>query len=388
MIKFGNTKKAYRLKNTKELYKAFYLYKIISNNLLVSIGTKFALISLKFGLPVEYLFRVTIFSQFCAGIEKLDSLKVVEKLKRHNIKSYMHYAAEEVESEEAMDLCLKNILETLSFSEESDALPFTVFKATTLGSVFLFKKKSAKLTLNNIEQKEWVRALERIETCCKKAKKLNVKILIDAEESWYQPAIDEIAEYLMEQFNGEHAIIFTTLQMYRKDRLDYLKKLCERSRIKSFKIGIKLVRGAYIEKEKNRAKEFGYSSPICVSKEKTNINFNAAIDYILPRIKFCNLFLGTHNESSVLRVTKWMILNGLKNDYSLIWFSQLYGMADHISFNLAAEGYRVVKYVPYGPVRKVIPYLIRRAEENTSISGQTPRELVLIDKELKRRKGA
>jgi len=388
MIKFENTEKAYKLKNTKELYRAFYLYKIISNNLFVSIGTKLALISLKFRLPVEYVFKVTIFSQFCAGIEKRDSLKVVEKLKSHNIKSYMHYAAEGIESEEGMDLCLKNTLETLSFSKESEALPFTVFKATTLGSISLFKKKSAQLTLNNIEEKEWDRTLERIKICCEKAKELNVRILIDAEESWFQPAIDEISEYLMEQFNKESTLVFTTLQMYRKDRLGYLKKLCERAKGKGFKVGIKLVRGAYIEKEKNRAKELGYSSPICDSKEKTNISFNAAIDYILPRIKFCNLFLGTHNESSVLRVTRWMVLNGLKKNYSLIWFSQLYGMADHISFNLAAEGYRVVKYVPYGPVKKVIPYLIRRAEENTSISGQIPRELNLIDKELKRRKRA
>ena len=211
-------------------------------------------------------------------------------------------------------------------------------------------------------------------------------MLVDAEESWVQTAIDEMAESMMEIYNQEEALLFTTVQMYRKDRLAYLKKLYQKAAKKNFKIGVKLVRGAYIEKERDRAVEFGMPSPICETKEATDQNFDAALDFILPRLEQCNLFIGSHSESSILKTTHWMKENNLPNDHATIWFSQLYGMADHISFNLASKGYQVVKYVPYGPVKEVIPYLIRRAEENTSVSGQTPRELKLIKKELQRRR--
>lgn len=211
-------------------------------------------------------------------------------------------------------------------------------------------------------------------------------MLIDAEESWIQAAIDEIAEDLMETFNRKQTLIFTTVQMYRKDRLSYLKSLLQNAEAKGFTIGVKLVRGAYIEKENKRARELGIPSPICESKVATDSNFNAALDLILPKVDRCNLFIGSHSESSILKVTQWMKAHQLPNDHPTIWFSQLYGMADHISFNLASSGYQVLKYVPYGPVKEVIPYLIRRAEENTSVSGQTPRELNLIKKEIDRRK--
>ena len=223
-------------------------------------------------------------------------------------------------------------------------------------------------------------------TCCDLAKELNVRMLIDAEESWVQDAIDEMAESMMETYNQSEAIIFTTVQMYRKDRLPYVKELIQKAEKKSFKIGVKLVRGAYIEKENDRADELEMPSPICENKEATDQNFDAALDYILPRLERCNLFIGSHSESSILKTTQWMKENKLPNAHPTIWFSQLYGMADHISFNLASEGYQVVKYVPYGPVKDVIPYLIRRAEENTSVSGQTPRELKLIKEELQRRR--
>jgi proline dehydrogenase len=211
--------------------------------------------------------------------------------------------------------------------------------------------------------------------------------LIDAEESWLQKAIDEIALDLMRKFNvTDEPFIFNTVQMYRKDRLEYLKNLINTAEKENFQIGIKLVRGAYIEKENKRADEKNYPSPICISKEATDQNFNAGLILILKNLKQCELFLGSHSEDSTARVIQWMKENKLPNNHSRIWFSQLYGMADHISFNLAAAGYQVIKYVPYGPIKEVIPYLIRRAEENTAVQGQTPRELSLIKKELARRK--
>jgi proline dehydrogenase len=385
-MNFEDTKEAYRLKNNNELYRAFYLYRLIANNTLVALGSKLALWALQLGLPISGLFKHTVFKQFCAGSAKEDSIKLVHRLADLNVKSYMHFAAEGQKSESGMDNSLEKTLETLSFSKETQALPFTVFKATSLGPVALFEKKSNGVALNKEEQAAWNRMLERVQKCCSYAKKLKVRMLIDAEESWIQAAIDEIAEDLMETFNREQALIFTTVQMYRKDRLSYLTSLLQKAEKKGFTIGVKLVRGAYIEKENKRARELGIPSPICESKEATDINFNAALDLILPKVDRCNLFIGSHSESSILKVIQWMKAHQLPNDHPTIWFSQLYGMADHISFNLASSGYQVVKYVPYGPVKEVIPYLIRRAEENTSVSGQTPRELSLIKKEIDRRK--
>lgn len=385
-MNFDNTKQAYILKNNKELYGAFYLFRMMSNKNLVYFGSKLALVAIKFKLPINKIFKLTIFKHFCAGYKKEDSLQLIERLNKLNVKSYMHYAVEGQNSERGMDRCLKKTIETISFSKNTNALPFTVFKATSFGSFTLFEKKSSGVALNLDEMSAWHRTIERIRKCCQYAKELNVRILIDAEESWVQDAIDEIAEELMKIFNIKQTLIFTTIQLYRKDRLPYLKKLINRSKQKGFILGVKLVRGAYIEKENQRSLSLGIPSAICVSKEATDNNFCSALDYILPRIEQCHLFLGSHNESSVLKITDWMKKRKLPNNYCNIWFSQLYGMADHITFNLAAEGYQVVKYVPYGSVEEVIPYLIRRAQENTSISGQTPRELNLIKKEIKRRR--
>ena len=294
----------------------------------------------------------------------------------------MHYASESQKSEVGMDESLTKILDTLKFSSGKSALPFTVFKATSLGPIHLFEKISNGINLSFEEKNIWSRVLKRIEDCCETAINLKVKIFIDAEESWIQSAIDDIAESMMNKFNRKEAYVFTTIQMYRKDRLSYLKKIKDKEKKKKIIIGVKLVRGAYMEKENNRAKNLGISSPICNNKKATDLNFDKALEYIIERVHICNLFIGSHNEESIIKATKLM-KNKYKNNHPFIWFSQLYGMADHISFNLALEGYQVVKYVPFGPVKEVIPYLIRRAEENTSVSGQTPRELNLIKKEIK-----
>ena len=217
-----------------------------------------------------------------------------------------------------------------------------------------------------------------------KAKKLNVKLLIDAEESWIQDSIDNLTEKLMEKYNKKNVLVYTTIQMYRKDRFDYLVNLYNRAIKRKFKIGVKLVRGAYIEKELNRSKLLNYQSPICASKEETDKSFNKAVNYILKRLDGFSIFLATHNEKSIYNVLKFMNKNKISKK-SEIWFSQLYGMGDNITFNLAHLDYKVVKYLPYGPIKEVIPYLIRRAEENTSVFGQTSREMELINKERKRR---
>ena len=384
-MKFDNTQKAYQLKTNRDLKKAYYLFLLFSSQKLVSIGSSITRLILRMKLPVSYIFKITFFSQFCAGLNKKESLKAVDSLKSYKILSYLHYAVEAVKTEKGMEISKNNTLETLSFSKENKALPFSVFKATSLGPINLFKKKSSGIALTDSEKNEWKRIELRIDTCCAAAKKIGVKMLIDAEESWIQPAIDEIAESLMEKYNKKTPVIYTTLQMYRKDRMIYMKNLYDKATKRDFKVGIKLVRGAYIEKENLKAYELGKPSPICESKELTDQNFNNGLDYMLSKLNIGSLFMGSHNEQSILRVTEWMSKNKISKNHPHIWFSQLYGMADHISFNLASSGYQVVKYVPYGPVNEVIPYLIRRAEENTSITGQTPRELSLIKKELERR---
>ena len=385
-MKFDNTQKAYQLKTDRDLQKAYYLFLLFSNEKLVSIGSFVTRLILKMKLPVSYIFKITFFSQFCAGLNKKESLKAVDSLKSYKILSYLHYAVEAVKTEKGMEISKNNTLKTLSFSKENKALPFSVFKATSLGPIKLFEKKSEGISFTDSERIEWERIQLRIDACCEAAKQIGVKMLIDAEESWIQPAIDEIAESLMEKYNKKTPVIYTTLQMYRKDRMIYMKNLYNKATKRGFKVGIKLVRGAYIEKENLKAYKLGKPSPICESKELTDQNFNNAIDYMLSKLNIGSLFMGSHNEQSILRVTEWMSQNKISKKHPHIWFSQLYGMADHISFNLASSGYQVVKYVPYGPVNEVIPYLIRRAEENTSIRGQTPRELSLIKKELKRRR--
>ena len=385
-MNFENTEHAYKLKSNRELFRALYLFKLISNQRLVAFLTKVATLAIKFKLPISFLFKYTVFKQFCSGISEKDSIDEVDRLASYNVKSYMHYASESQKSEVGMDESLTKILDTLKFSSGKSALQFTVFKATSLGPIDLFEKVSAGIGLNYEEKNVWRRVLKRIEVCCKTARSLNVKIFIDAEESWIQSAIDDIAESMMAKFNTNKAYVFTTIQMYRIDRLAYLKKIIDKAEEKNFLIGVKLVRGAYMEKENIRAKNLGISSPICKNKKATDLNFDKALEHIIDKVHICNLFIGSHNEESIIKATKLMNMYKYKNNHPFIWFSQLYGMADHISFNLALEGYQVVKYVPFGPVKEVIPYLIRRAEENTSVSGQTPRELSLIKKEIKRRK--
>ena len=380
-----NTKNGFTLKSNFELRKAYLLFKIISNKTLTNIGKTALEISLKLRLPILFIVKGTVFEQFCSGETLVESFDTVKKLHNKNVKSYIHYSVEGLENENSYDLSLNKVLDSINFVSEKKILDFTVFKPTAIASDVILEKTSRGESLNDNEKTLYKRAYERFNKICELAHKKDVKILVDAEESWIQAAIDEIVLDMMIKFNKNKAIVFNTSQMYRHDRLGYLKNLYKVAKKNNFLLGIKLVRGAYIEKENKRAKKNNYLSPICKSKELTDDNFNKGASFILSNLNLFSLFSGTHNEESIYKIIEIMKSKGINEDNSSIWFGQLYGMSDNITFNLASEGFNVIKYLPYGPIKEVIPYLIRRAEENTSVKGQTSRELELIKKELKRR---
>lgn len=382
---FDNTKRAFSLKSNYDLKKALIIFKLISNKRLVNLGSRIVNLLKNLNLSVNFLFKETIFKQFCAGINKKETLNIVKKLSEANIYSYVHYASENIKTEEDLDVSLKQTLLSFDFSRLNKNISFVVFKPTSLGFSEIYEKHSLNKLFKSKEIKSLRKIEHRFKVCCEKARILKVKLLIDAEESWIQNSIDILTEKLMEKYNKKKVIVYTTIQMYRKDRYDYLVNLYRKALKKKFKIGVKLVRGAYIEKELNRSKLLGYDNPIYSTKEETDKSFNNAVNFILKRLQYFSIFLATHNEKSIYNVIKFMNKNNISKK-SEIYFSQLYGMGDNITFNLAHLNYKVVKYLPYGPVRDVIPYLIRRAQENTSVSGQTSREMDLIKKERKRRK--
>jgi proline dehydrogenase len=383
---FNDTEVAFALKSDTELDRAYFLFKMIANEPLVRIGTAVTNFALKAHLPVDGLIRATVFDHFCGGVNEVDCLSVVDKLYTKGVSSVLDYSVEGKEEEVQFDAALEMTLKTVEFAKERQAIPFAVFKPTGLGRLDLYEKVGAKETLSAAEEMEWQKVKDRFELICKTAHQKDVALLIDAEESWMQDAADDLVEDMMRKFNKEKVIVFNTLQLYRWDRMDYLKKLHERAKSSGFFIGMKLVRGAYMEKENARAEEKGYSTPICASKQATDDNYNTAVDYMMKHIDHMAIFAGTHNEESSYKLMEMQQANGIAKDDKRIWYGQLYGMSDNISYNLASHGYNVAKYLPFGPVRDVMPYLIRRAEENTSVAGQTSRELNLLKTERDRRK--
>jgi len=383
---FDNTEIAFKLKSDSELERAYFLFKMIAHQPLVRIGTAVTNFAIKAHLPVEGLIRATDFDHFCGGISELDCMKTVDALYSAGVCSVLDYSVEGNENDEEFDSVVARTLKILDLVKEKAAIPFAVFKPTAVGRFDLYVKIGEGKTLTEEEQKEWARVCLRFETICKKASELDVALLIDGEESWMQDAADSIVEKMMKKHNRNKAIVFNTLQMYRWDRMDYLKALHQRAKEDGFIVGMKLVRGAYMEKENDRAEEMGYPTPICESKKATDDNYNTGVRYMLDHIGEMELFVGSHNEDSTLVALNIMDEKNFAVNDSRIWFGQLYGMSDHISYNLADRGYNVAKYLPFGPVRDVMPYLIRRAEENTSVAGQTTRELSLLSQERKRRK--
>lgn len=384
---FNNTQVAFSLKSDTELDRAYFLFKLIDSQPLVRIGTAVTNFAIKAHLPVEGLIRATVFDHFCGGVNENDCLSVVDKMFTKGVSSVLDYSVEGKEEEAQFDAALEMTLKTIEFAEEKKSIPFAVFKPTGFGRFELYEKLGEGQTLDAEEQVEWNRIVARFDQVCKAAHDKDVALLIDGEESWMQDAADDLVAEMMKKYNKEKAIVFNTLQMYRWDRLDYLKKLHGQAKQEGFYIGMKLVRGAYMEKEIKRAEEKGYPSPICASKEATDVNYDEAVLYMVEHLDKMAIFAGTHNELSSYKLMDLMRVNNIEKHDERIWFGQLYGMSDNISYNLAANGYNVAKYLPFGPVRDVMPYLIRRAEENTSVAGQTSRELTLIKTERDRRKG-
>lgn len=383
---FDNTQVAFSLKSDSELDRAYFLFKLIDNEPLVRIGTAVTNFALKAHLPVEGLIRASVFDHFCGGVSEDDCMPVMEKMFTKGVCSVLDYSVEGKEDEHQFDAAMKKTLKIIEFAKLKDAIPFAVFKPTGFGRLDLYTKVGRKDPLNFEEHQEWDRVVARYEAVCKLSFEKDVALLIDAEESWMQDAADELVTKMMQKYNKEKAIIFNTIQLYRWDRLDFLKKLHEQAKREGFYIGMKLVRGAYMEKENQRAEEKGYKTPICATKEESDKMYDDTVAYMLDNINQMAVFAGTHNELSSYKLMQLMAEKGLSNNDNRIWFGQLYGMSDNISYNLAANGYNVAKYLPFGPVRDVMPYLIRRAEENTSVAGQTSRELMLIKKERERRK--
>jgi proline dehydrogenase len=383
---FDNTKIAFSLKNDKELKRAYFLFKMISINLLVRIGTVMTHFALKMHFPVEGIIRSTVFDHFCGGINEKDCSYVIDKMFQKGVSSVLDYAVEGKENEAEFNDTMQTILRIIDFSKGHNKIPFAVFKPSSLGRFHLYEKKSNGESLTKKEQEEWNAIVNRFDTICNKAIQNDVAVLIDAEESWIQNAADDLITEMMQKYNINKPVVYNTLQMYRCDRLDFLKHQHNLAKSEGFYLGYKLVRGAYMEKENDRANDKSYTSPICSSKSETDQNFNEGLKYIVKNIDTISLFSGTHNEESSYLLMALMKAHHLENKDKRIWFGQLYGMSDNISFNLAHHGYNVAKYLPFGPVKDVMPYLIRRAEENTSVIGQTSRELNLINKERQRRK--
>ena len=386
MLNFNDTQIAFANKSNQRLRKAYYLFRLVSVPWLSKVAISLLQVSISMRLPVKGIIRATVFEHFCGGENIKDSESRIQELAKYNVKTILDYSVEGKQSEEDFDQFLGKAMETVDRAKIDKHIPFCVFKATALIPFDLLKRQSNGKAFSEKEAADYTRGKERVNALCQYAYEAQIPILIDAEESWIQDAIDEIALNMMQKYNREKTIVYNTAQMYRHDRLAYIKNLHSRAIEEKFYLGLKIVRGAYMEKERERALRKAYADPIQRDKGATDRDFNEAIKFCVDHLERIALCLGTHNEESSLLLAQLMSQKGIAENHPQIYFSQLLGMSDHISFNLAKEQYNVAKYVPYGPIKEVMPYLIRRAEENTSISGQTGRELGLIVEELKRRK--
>ncbi len=385
-ISFENTANAFKTKDNKELRYSLWLFKLMKNPFLVKLFSRLTILAIQMGIPVKSAIKATIFKQFCGGESIEESKKVVNKLNNSHIGSILDYSVEGKEREEDFNNTKNEILKIIKLAKGNPAIPYTSLKLTGITPFTVLDKINSKQKLTAANEIEFKNSKGRLAEIGYYASESDVPVYIDAEESWIQDSIDSLAEEMMKLYNKKMAIIQTTLQMYRWDRIDYLNKLIQKARNENFFIGIKLVRGAYMEKENIRAQKLNYQSPIQTTKENTDCAFDKAVDICLQNIDVVTLCAGTHNEESTMHLIQKMKELNIPNDHPHVYFSQLFGMSDHITYNLADTGYNVTKYLPYGPVKSVIPYLIRRAEENTAISGQLGRELRLIIEEKNRRR--
>lgn len=386
MLTFDDTNIAFGSKSNSDLRRAYYLFKTIGSPWLVKISKEAIRIARILHLPVAWAVKPTIYKQFVGGETLSGCAPLVRILEKFNVKAILDYSVEGISTEEYIRHTIDEILKTIDLAAMDPNISFAVFKPTALCSEAVLEKASTDSLETVADKLEAGNFHDRMEILCQHAFDKNVRIMIDAEDSWYQPYIDDVVCEMMEKFNKKTAIVYNTLQMYHMDRLDYLNVLYEKALHENFFLGIKFVRGAYMEKERVRANQKGYPSPILPDKSATDQSFNEGLSFAVSHIDRIHVFNGTHNENSTRLVISLMEEHGIDKDDKRCFFSQLYGMSDNISFILAKQGYNVAKYVPYGPVGSVLPYLIRRAEENTAIAGQSGRELNLIGQELKRRK--
>ncbi len=386
MLSFNNTEVAFSGKTNKDLNRSYWLFKMVPNPTFVTIGKFLRNLAIQLQFPIKWIIKPTIFKQFCGGEIIPECDKTINDLGRFKIGTILDYSVEGKKNEHDFDSCADETIATIEKAQKNKSIPFCVFKVTGLARFDLLAKVTADQTLTATEQHEFGRIQHRIDHICKAAHDAGVPVFIDAEESWIQKAIDDLANKMMTVYNIQKPIVYNTFQLYRKDRLAYLKHSFDIAQKENYYLGAKLVRGAYMEKERARALEKGYSSPIQDTKENTDADYDSALLFCAKHIDKIAICAGTHNENSSMFLAQVMKENNIVNENKHIYFSQLYGMSDHISYNLSNAGYNVAKYVPYGPVNEVLPYLIRRAQENTSVKGQTGRELSLIIKEKERRK--
>lgn len=387
-IDFQNTEVAFHANTNRDLKQAHLLFQFLKFPLLVKISQKLTLFSLKIRLPIKGIIKSTIFRQFCGGETIKGCQGQIDRLAIENVGSILDYSAEGKETEEAFDYTMNTTIETIKFAENNKDVPFSVFKPSGIGSHPIYKVVSSGKELTEAEKEEWNRVRDRYYKIADAAFKAQIPVMVDAEEVYMQPAIDALVEELMLKYNKEKAIVWNTTQMYRWDRLDFIKKSVAHARENKYFYGLKTVRGAYMEKERARAKEQGYKDPIQPNKESTDRDFDAATEFLIENSDICSVMVATHNAKSSEFMTDVMDKYNLPHNDQRVYLAQLFGMSDDLSMNVAKAGYNVVKYLPFGPVEDVMPYLFRRAEENTSVKGQTSRELALIKKELQRRKGA
>ena len=386
MINLEDTASAFAYKSKWQLKKAYYLFSTLKYPSVVKLGSSITKFILAINLPIKTIIKKTIFQQFCGGENIKDCEIRIAQLAKYGVGTILDYSVEGQESIDDFENNKNEIIQTVLKAASFDDIPFSVFKVTGLGKTSLIRKLNQKaIELSKSEQLEKEQLINRIDEICKIAHQNSIPIFIDAEDSWYQNFIDEVAETMIAKYNLKMPIVYNTIQLYRHDRIDYMKNLIERCKSENIFLGLKLVRGAYMEKEREEALENGYQDPIHKTKNDTDKDYNDALNLCMQNLSFVSICAGSHNEQSAILLTELMKNLGLNNNDKRIYFAQLLGMSDHISFNLAKLGYNVAKYVPYGPIKEVLPYLIRRAEENTSVSGQTGRELSLIKSEIKRR---
>ncbi len=387
MVSFNNTEIAFKHKSDRDLRRARFLFKVMASPALVKMGKGLTNFGLRLHLPINGLIKSTIFRQFCGGETIEECTETINNLWKNRVGTILDYSVEGKTSPEDFEATTREIIATIAKGKGNPAIPFAVFKITGISRFMILEKSNASVSdLSAEETVEYNEVVERVDRICKAAFENDVPVFIDAEETWIQDTIDRMAHDMMLRYNRSKAIVFNTVQMYRHDRLAFLKESVKWAKEQGVHYGVKLVRGAYMEKERARAEAHGYPSPIQPDKPTCDKDYDAALTFLIDELDHIALCAGTHNEESSLFLSEVLKQKGISLDDERVYFAQLLGMSDHISYNLAHAGYNVAKYVPYGPVREVMPYLMRRADENTSVKGQTGRELSLIMKEFDRRK--